>query len=66
MIRGAQSAVEGVAAGYKYLVRATGPGLLREQTSVSNGVRFFDKLHIDLMDGRSLAAYFDITDFAGR
>lgn len=70
VIRGAKGESDGVAAEYKYLEMVYGPKGqghdVRGQALLENGGRSFDKLDVDLKDGRSIAVFFDITDYFGK
>lgn len=70
VIRGAKGEGDGVAAEYKYLEMLYGPKgqghNVRGQALLENGARSFDKLDVDLKDGRSISVYFDITDYFGK
>jgi len=70
VIKGAKGESDGVAAEYKYLEMLYGPKgqghNVRGQALMENGARSFDKLDVDLKDGRSISVFFDITDYFGK
>ncbi len=70
IIRGARGESDGVAAEYQYLEMIYGPKGqghdVRGQALMENNGRSFDRLDVELKDGRSLAVYFDITDYFGK
>jgi hypothetical protein len=70
VIRGAKGESDGVAAEYKYLEMLYGPKgdghNVQGQALLENGGRSFDKLDVDLKDGRTIAVFFDISDYFGK
>ena len=58
--------MEGVDQEYKEVQKRFGNYRLIRQSRINNEDRMFDKLELELEDGRKIALYFDITDFFGK